>query len=141
MIKHTARALPQAKRRRFSLEQANRSLVLVGRIVSDVVNEHMRMLELLQLLEHHQSCGHEHQLMQTRNQLHRSIERFKRFLEEIDELGVLLVDWTKGIVEFPSFDGDREICLVWQLGRQEVSSWCQIGDEYQPIETLTCSGK
>lgn len=122
-------------RRWYSLSQANRSLVLIRRIVQDIVREHARVVELQELVE----------LTDTRSSararagtdLRETIQRLGAHLQELDELGVLLIDYAAGAVEFPCQEAGREVFLSWQAGQERISAWHEVDGEHQPIETLT----
>lgn len=53
----------------------------------------------------------------------------KGFLEvrdrllELQELGVVLRDLERGLVDFPALRDDREIYLCWEEGENEIAFW------------------
>jgi hypothetical protein len=42
---------------------------------------------------------------------------------EINELGVQLKDYTRGLIDFPMMRGDRIVLLCWQLGEGDQIEW------------------
>jgi len=42
---------------------------------------------------------------------------------EINEAGVQLKDYTRGLIDFPSRRGDRIVLLCWQLGEGNEIEW------------------
>jgi hypothetical protein len=44
-------------------------------------------------------------------------------LLELQELGVVLRDLDRGLVDFPSLRDDREIYLCWEEGEEEIAFW------------------
>ncbi len=44
-------------------------------------------------------------------------------LRRLAELGVELKDLDKGLVDFPSWRGDREVFLCWHLGEETIAFW------------------
>ena len=127
----TSRQLPGRSNRTrtkrvFSLSEANRALVLIKRIVTDVIFEYSRMLELQEQLEMAEEAGTVEQGEQARTDLIRSAGRLRTCLDELDAVGVELKDWGAGLVDFPSFAGGREICLCWQYGQEQIEYWHEI---------------
>ncbi len=126
-------------KRVFSLPEANRSLVLIRRIVTDVIFEYSRMIELQELLETAEEAGTVEQSDRARTDLIRSAGRLRACLDELDDVGVELKDWALGVVDFPSFAGGRAICLCWQYGQEQIEYWHEVDTGFaarQPIAAL-----
>ena|ERR1044071_4022638 len=111
----------------FTVEQANRTLPLVRRIVADIVDQHRRWRDTivaLDLLASTQRADEPHdraeQLERDAQALAREIDACKR---ELEALGILLKDHRQGLVDFPSMMGGRRVLLCWQLGEPEVQFW------------------
>lgn len=129
----------QKDRKFFTLEQANRSLVLVQRIVGDVVDEYQRLLELEDLIEAAEQSGSRRQLEDARQQLVNTVDVLQGCLEELDTMGVELRDFSRGIVDFPSRHDERPISLCWMHGEETVRHWHEVGASFacrQPISLL-----
>ena len=114
---------PQQARKYFTVEEANRALVLVSRIVSDVVDEYARLLELQEMLEANQRHGPVALLGRLQSEMADSVDRLQEYLIELEEVGVDLRDFGRGLVDFPSRMGGREVCLCWQFGEPRVAFW------------------
>jgi len=111
----------------FTVDQANRTLPLVRRIVEDVVREHRRRAEKVverDLL----AAGAGHGLASARvaaldreiQMLGREIEGFER---ELRALGIQLKDPRIGLVDFPSNLEGKRVLLCWHLGEASVQFW------------------
>jgi hypothetical protein len=50
-------------------------------------------------------------------------EELERCLSRIEELGVLVKDLDRGLVDFPALRGEEEVLLCWQVGEEEVAYW------------------
>jgi len=123
----------------FSLPEASRALVLVKRIVTDVIFEYSRMIDLQEQLEAAEENGGAEQSENARMNLIRSAGRLRTYLDELDGVGVELKDWALGVVDFPSFAAGREICLCWQYGQDRIEYWHEVDANFaarQPIEAL-----
>ena len=110
-------------RKFFSLEQANRSLVLLQRIVGEEVREYGRLLELEELIESAERSNRPSQLEQARQKLVTTVDNLQTCLEELDQMGVELRDFSRGIVDFPCKHQGRTISLCWLYGEDEVTHW------------------
>lgn len=113
-------------RRYFSVAQANRALVLVKRIVADIVQEYNRLMELQETLETIETCTGEWELQPHRDSLVDTADRIRCYLDELDDVGVILQDWELGVVDFPSLIEGREVHLCWHSGESKVSHWHEV---------------
>jgi hypothetical protein len=46
-----------------------------------------------------------------------------RCLDQLEELGVLVKDLERGLVDFPALHNGEEVLLCWQVGENEVAFW------------------
>ena len=46
-----------------------------------------------------------------------------RCVEQLEQLGVLVKDLDRGLVDFPALRGDEEVLLCWQVGEDEIAFW------------------
>jgi len=53
----------------------------------------------------------------------RSLYEIGRITTEINNDGVQLKDYTRGLIDFPSRRGDRIVLLCWQLGEGDEIEW------------------
>jgi hypothetical protein len=123
----------------FTLEQANRSLVLLQRIVGEVVREYAELIELEERIESAEQTHQPHQLEQARQKLVTTVDNLQTCLEELDQIGVELRDFARGIVDFPCMYEGRLISLSWLYGEEEVSHWHERHASFacrQPVELL-----
>lgn len=128
-------AVLESDRRYFALTEANRALVLVKRIVADIVRRYARLGDLQEVLETASGPAAE----DVRAELLDVIERLQTHLEELDDIGVELVDWSRGIVNFPAKVDGRCVLLCWQPGEDRITYWHEAEDGLagrQPIENL-----
>ena len=128
-----------AAERYFTPDEANRSLVLVKRIVEDIITRYHRLVDLQELIDTAQRTGAHAQCDLAQQELVRVAEKIQSCAEELDELGVELRDWAMGIVDFPCLAGGREVYLSWRLGEASVGHWHETDASSQdvlPIDTL-----
>ena len=127
----------------FSLEQADRSLVLLRQIVGEVVTEYAVLLEMEEMIDSAEQNGDHGQLETARKRLVDTVDNLQGCLEELEQMGVDLRDFSRGIVDFPYMHDGRTISLCWLLGEQHVSHWHEREAGFacrQPISLLTNKG-
>ena len=114
----------------FTVEEANRTLPLVSKIVADLVREHelwedkVREFELATVgstPEHPDAIA---ELLQMEAQrLARDIEGYIR---ELNDLGVICKGMDTGLVDFRGELDGREVYYCWKLGEPSVQYWHEI---------------
>jgi len=121
---------PVVRSPRFTVDQANRSLIYVKRVVRDIQRAYRQALAIQRVAE----AGGGLPEHETRYGL--LMQRLGELQEELQGVGVELKDYDLGLVDFPSWYQDREVCLCWQLGEPEVATWHEVEDGFagrQPI--------
>ena len=111
----------------FTVDQANRTLPLVRRIVEDIVREFRLWEEGLAELDL-TVPGARPDLADPRAiALERKIERIARDLDgfqaEVEAIGIQLKDRRTGLIDFPSELDGRPVLLCWRLGEPTVQFW------------------
>ena len=118
------------ERRLYGLQEANRTLPLVSRIVRDIVDTNGRMrelhLEAQRLVERGDSAGAE--ALQDRLQA-LGFERAD-FKDELEHLGIELKDPNIGLIDFPAMLDGRIVYLCWRLGEQSITHWHELKSGY-----------
>src|SRR4026207_1054746 len=111
-------------RTKFTIEDANRTLPLVRRIVSDAVRDYWRWQEKVREYEEvaanrkvDQPNEHADALEREAQQLARDIDGY---IAEIRELGVEMKGIESGLVDFPAEVDGRPGLLCWPLGGECV---------------------
>ena len=114
----------------FTIEEANRTLPLVSRIVDDLVRDHriwedkVREFELATVgssPEHPDAIA---ELLQSEAQrLARDIEGY---IAELNDLGVIVKGMDTGLVDFRGQMDGREVYYCWKLGEPSVMYWHEI---------------
>lgn len=113
-------------RRRFSLEQANRALPLVRRVVSDIVLTREDATRLQSQLE--SANGKEHKRIQ--QDLDAAIDKLHTYLDELTEIGCELKDFQAGLVDFIGRHQGRDIYLCWKLGEEKVAYFHELNSGF-----------
>ncbi len=114
----------------FTIEEANRTLPLVGRIVDDLVRDHrlwedkVREFELATVgssPEHPDAIA---ELLQTEAQ--RLAREIEGYIAELNALGVIVKGMDTGLVDFRGQMDGREVYYCWKLGEPSVMYWHEI---------------
>ncbi len=104
-------------------------LPLVGRIASDIVTQHARLMQLQPELEKLDRQRRELTWPQRarRYTIHDELVILDRTLQEhlaeLTSLGVVLLDASIGLVGFPTMVNDRKAFFSWKLGEDGLKSW------------------
>ena len=108
--------------RTFTVEQANRMLPLVRRIVEDLVVAHGAWQQAVGQFEMASSSN-----ASDAEHFQRETERLAReidgYLRELAELGVEFKGFEHGLIDFPSEFNGRPVYLCWKLGETSVAHW------------------
>ena len=125
----------------FTVEQANRTLPLVRKIVEDVVQQHRRWREAILELDLVTSTARDTDPQDRSQEIERRAVSLSRELDgyqrELEELGIQLKDRRLGLVDFPSEIGGRSVLLCWRLGEPEVQFWHEVDAGYAGRQRLS----
>jgi hypothetical protein len=114
----------------FTVDEANRTLPLVRRIVEDLVRDHhlweqkVREFEVATAgssTEHPDAIA---ELLQMEAQ--RLAKDIESYIAELAELGVICKGMNVGLVDFRGQMDGREVFYCWKLGEQSVMYWHEI---------------
>jgi hypothetical protein len=127
---------PSKAKRRFTLEQANRTLPYVSRVVGDIVKAHKQATDLQSKLE---TLRPGRTYDNTERDLGRVCERLQVLVEELTSVGCELKDYQIGLVDFFGRHQGRDVCLCWRLGEARVNYWHELHTGFagrQPVSIL-----
>jgi hypothetical protein len=117
-------------RPRFTVEDANKTLPLVRRIVSDAVRDYWRWQDKVRQYEDvaaQRGLDDRGELGELAERLERETEALARdidgYIAEIRELGVEFKGFDTGLVDFPGEVDGKPVLLCWQLGEETVQYW------------------
>jgi len=111
----------------FTLAEANRSLVLVSRIVQDLVHKYRRFMDLRDArYELSALAGNSEALERVDREAGLLRRELAKLDEELQRIGCVLKDWVEGLVDFPAQYQGRPVWLCWRLGEPEVAHWHEL---------------
>ena len=111
----------------FTVDDANRTLPLVRRIVGDVVRDYWRWQEKIREFEEVAADRKLGEPNETADRLENEAQQLARdidgYIAETRELGVQIKGFDTGLVDFPGEIDGRPVLLCWQLGEESVQYW------------------
>ncbi len=123
---------PEAKRKYYTVEEANKALPLVRAIVADIVREYRVVEEMRQRLstisrdkKKKVDDVYNEELAHFEAELEAQEASLGSYLDELAKLGVELKG-TDGLCDFYSLKDGREVYLCWRLGEPEVAHWHEL---------------
>ena len=119
------KAKPSARtdRRTFTLEQANRAVPYVARIMDDVRQTYRQAVGLQQQLERPMPGD---DVSRVQNDYERAVDQLNRYVDELHDVGVELKDYDLGLIDFPAMHEGREVCLCWRPGETQIVAWHEV---------------
>jgi hypothetical protein len=131
----------------FTVEEANRTLPLVSRIVEDIVRDYARWKEKVDAFEvevarapRGETGSEAVRLEQEALVLAAEIERC---VGELAELGIEFKGFDIGLVDFPGEREGRPVYLCWRLGEAQVEYWHDLETGFagrQPLHAVAGAG-
>jgi hypothetical protein len=116
--------------KKFTVEEANRTLPLVSRIVEDLVREHgmwedkVREFELATVGASPDRPNAIAELLQIEAQ--RLAKDIEGYIAELATLGVICKGMGTGLVDFPGEIDGRDVFFCWKLGEPAVGYWHEV---------------
>ncbi|MEJ2677657.1 MAG: DUF2203 domain-containing protein [Gemmatimonadota bacterium] len=127
--------------RYFTLEEANRTLPLVRRVVEDIVNMYpdvqQKLARLRGLAEQDSTPALERQMEALRDELEHDSDELNRYLKELDQIGCLFKGFEEGLVDFHAWMDGRPVCLCWKLGEARIEWWHELDAGYAGRQHLS----
>ena len=130
--------------RTFTVEEANRTLPLVSRIVDDLVRSHhnwedkVREFELATVGSSPDRPDAMAELLQLETQ--RLAVEIEGYISELSDLGVVCKGFDTGLVDFPGERDGKRVYYCWMLGERQIEYWHEIDAGFvgrQKIEAMT----
>lgn len=115
----------------FTVERANRALVLVRKVVADIVSRYHRLMHLRHARERlTDSLDDRGRVDQVAASIAHCVEDLHALKDELSAIGCVLRDWRSGLIDFPAERDGRQIWLCWQLGETEVEHWHEMNEGF-----------
>jgi hypothetical protein len=116
---------PKPGKKYFTLSEANKSLPYVSRVIEDLTGCYARVVDYRRRMESSGSGGGENR-EQLENDYETAMDQLSSLVDELQQVGVELKDFEKGLLDFPAIHEGREIYLCWHRGEKSVHTWHEI---------------
>ncbi len=114
----------------FTVEEANRTLPLVSRIIADVIEENDRLQELLPNLKEVRMRARRNPaaagaLNDLREEVAKISARLEGYLKELSQIGCVFKG-PQGLIDFYSMRDGRPVFLCWRYGEDRIRYWHEL---------------
>ncbi len=128
----------------FSVQEAEETLPLVRRIVTDLTAEfpHWRgAVAEYEMISGSATAadGEAEPLAAAHEKVMVHAERINSCLKELEQIGCIFKGFENGLVDFYALKEDRLVFLCWRMGEQHISHWHEVDagfDGRQPIDSV-----
>lgn len=131
----------------FSVEKANRALVLIRPIVTELLLKHRRLSILQREIEVHEERHQQNPDLDEKEQdvylntrydeVERLLDHITHNIDELSAIGCIFKDFQVGIVDFPIHYQGRDVYLCWQHGEADLTHWHEIEEGYNGRNEIT----
>jgi hypothetical protein len=126
----------------FTLEEAERTLPLVRRVVADLTVEYPAWRASVARFElltggARADWGETQELVAAREDVTRHARRINQYLQELEAIGCVFKGFEAGLVDFYSLRDDSPVFLCWRLGEDRITHWHEIDTGFsgrQPVD-------
>ncbi len=131
--------------RLFTLDEANRTLPLVSRILTDIVRTYgeieAKQTEVLQSQADGaiEPDGESAAADTVPGPVRDKIAELQTYLKELSNIGCECKDFAAGLVDFPARLEERVVLLCWKLGEPHIDHWHELDAGFagrQPVADL-----
>lgn len=129
--------------RYFTLEEANRTLPLVERIVGDIVADYQRWKDAVhryELLAGGRVADDGAEPTRLHAEIECVAERIAGYIDELSSVGCLFKGFDEGLVDFYGRRDGRDIFLCWKLGESAVEHWHEVNAGFAGRQPLVPEG-
>ncbi len=127
----------------FTLEEAERTLPLLRRILTDLRAEYRIWQDAgadyeLLTAGARADRGESEELLAARRAMTDSADRISGYLDEIAAIGCLFKGFDAGLVDFYTLREDRLVFLCWRVDEDHITHWHDVESGYagrQPVDS------
>jgi len=125
----------------FTVEQANKSLVLVEPITKDIVAKRSKMIALKREIRNMQLSENkdilQESIYETTQELKDISRQITYHLEELEAIGCYLKDFELGVIDFPAILRGKVVFLCWMYGENKVCNWHELTTGFESRKEIS----
>ncbi len=129
--------------RHFTLDEANRTLPFVRRVVSDIVVSYrswkQRVYQYELVAAESNTTVESQKQRKLREEIDEVAQRINHFVAELEPIGCVFKGFDDGLVDFHSEIDGRDVLLCWKLGEESVEHWHEIDAGFAGRQQLVTS--
>ena len=132
-----------ARKKYFTVAEANQRLPLVRVIVQDIMNLYRdvqerrdRLARLQRGRQRSERSLHSEELEQVEQEISKDIEQLQMYVDELEQLGAELKDPARGLIDFLTRVNGRDAYLCWQWGEDEIAWWHDLQSGFAGRQSL-----
>ncbi len=113
----------------FTIEEANRMIPLLRRILEEIRDKRREAFEKQLLLEESLKMVWKGEgvgikgFFKLKEEVQFIMDEIQEKLSTVDMYGCILKDVERGLVDFPALIDGREVYLCWQIDEERISYW------------------
>ena len=120
----------------FSLGEANSSLEIIRPLMEEIQSLRSNIMshqpEVWPAIERSAGNGGNPAL----SKLVKDFQRLDDLLHRILATGAQVKDINTGLLDFPAWRNDHEVCLCWKYGEEKIAFWHEIEDGFAGRQSL-----
>ena len=118
------------RERHFTLEEANAQLTWLAEtfarltpLQDELAQRHSSLLGLLRQRSGNGAASKDQEIRAQQLAIERINEQLRQAVHEIADRGIIVRDFGRGLVDFPSERDGQEILLCWIKGEERIGYW------------------
>jgi hypothetical protein len=125
----------------FTADEANRTIPLVLRIVTDIVSDYKQVASMAEEYKELRRLPNRDEFAEERlNHLKKGMadlsDQIDGFVHELTEIGCEMKDLEAGLVDFPAEMEGRRVYLCWKLDEDRVDHWHEVSEGFRGRKPL-----
>ena len=118
------------RERHYTLEEANATLPWLEELLARMVPirdqldaQQKKMLSLMQHRSGNGATSHDKEIEDGQKTMDDLAQQLRQDLQEITDRGIIVRDFVRGLVDFPSVRDGQTIFLCWLRGEPQIDHW------------------
>lgn len=114
----------------FTVDRANRALILVRRVAADIVARYRELMQLRARQNDESEIRTDLESRALQQRIDACVDVLGQLHRELSDVGCVLKDWRTGLIDFPAVRKGQRVWLCWRLGEPTVAHWHELHDGF-----------